>query len=102
MSAERHAHLRWPSCGTSWPCQSSYVGVLFTCLFARLQVDTSAADATHLKAEYDKLLADSTEQKAQVGPGWCAAALSLCCTYPTLDLCLHGVVLLEGVGVCSY
>jgi hypothetical protein len=37
-----------------------------------LQVEKAAADATHLKAEYDKLLADSAEQTAQVSTGACS------------------------------
>jgi hypothetical protein len=69
----------------AWKCSSqpaTNVGLAcFSCIVlcglsvcsSLLQVEKSAADAAHLKAEYDKLLADSTEQKAQVRLGCCAA-----------------------------
>jgi hypothetical protein len=88
----------------AWP--GAFLSGLASCLlFVLLQVEKSAADAA-FKAEYDKLLADSTEQKAQVRPGRCAAVSSLR-TSPRLsaqDSYLDGVVLqlLQGARDCLY
>jgi hypothetical protein len=101
---ENQFHLCQPRCDTfGLALFSLYVCNrcrFILCLFVRLQVEKAAADATHLKAEYDKLLADSTEQKAQVGSGWCAAAIPLCCTYCRTRSVLAWRCLLEGAGVC--
>lgn len=64
---------------------------MLPCLFLLcLQLDKAAADASEYKAGFDKVVADSVEQKAQVRGGfmvwqhygcWAVMGVLACCKY---------------------